>query len=847
VATSELPFFQSPPPTLRHLPLTSSAIRLDAAPGSGVVPQRRKVDRLEHGRALMRQIENIEGQLTLLSGERQREGLPGEVDLVLEIDSEPGFPLSAEEIHQLTTSSSIQLLHAIPQKAADGRDFTRILIHVPFGNLAFLAEKFRRFAEDTTPTSNTPNPWVANVHRVARAALTSMWTDPTPIPEGDNSIWWQLWVRRSGANREAFRFFAERAGLQIKPGEVKLPQHIVVVASATRNQLESSIDLLNTLAEVRLAKPCHYELTQLSSEEQMEWIADAADRIIPPAENAPYVCLLDGGVNRGHPLLQRVFSEPDNHTIFGDGDSSDSYENDGHGTPMAGLAAFGDLRELIASTGSWNQRHRLEAVKVIDPNRSHEPENYGAVTEQAVLTPEVAAKDRLRVFSMPITSEGESDGRPSAWSAAVDMLAYGGEEPGGPKRLLILSAGNARSFDADFSYPASNFESPVEDPSQAWNAISVGAISHFQNVQENDPESSRLKPLAPGGGLSPHSRTSVAWNTHWPIKPEIVMEGGNLGLHPDFGVERRDSLEPLTTSKRISQRPIAPIRATSAATALSAKLAAEIWAEYPELWPETVRGLLVHSARWNDTMLEGLDPHRPGTSQSVQLLLRKYGYGEPVANRARASSQNEVTLLRQDALFPYKGSSGSASINDCHVHRIPLPADLLQSVGSASCVMRVTLSYFTAPNPSASNRIPGSRYRYGGSLLRFRVRHKDESDTEFMALVSRDAEEEGGDNGAESVQDRAWALGHKLRNKGGSVVHDVWQGSAADIVTMDHIAIFPVKGWWAFRSFPSDSPWHRCFKNSMRYSLIVSVEVMADIPLYSEIRNVLSIPIEASV
>ena len=811
-------------------------------------PKFHNVERREHGRALVDQINSIGSEVDRLESERAAAQLPPKVGLVLEIESAPGYPLSADQIHALTTGSEIQLLFATHGRTPDGKPLTRALVHVPYGQLAALAEKFRRYGEDTTEKGNTPNPWVANLQRVGRAAISSLWTEREPMPEGDDPQWWQLWVRRVDQNLEVFLRFAAAAGITVKGAPLRLPEHFIVVAQARRSQLESSLDLLNTLAEIRRARSRHYEVSDLTAEEQHDWINLAKARIQPPAADAPAVCLLDTGINRGHPLLQDLLAEADNQTIFPDGDSSDSSAHDGHGTRMAGLAAYGDLRTLLTGTGPWVQRHRLEGVKMFDDNLPHEPENYGSITTQAVQTPAIANPARRRVFSLPITADGIIDGMPSAWSAAIDSLAFGDEDPKAPKQLFLVSAGNADPFDLDgtYVYPGSNYQSAVEEPAQAWNAITVGAITHREKIMENDPESAILVPLALKGDLSPHSRTSVLWDPHWPIKPEIVMEGGNLGDHPTDGPERRDSLDLLTTAKRILGRPIAPFRATSAATALAAKLAAEISADYPTLWPETIRGLIVHSARWNDEMLNGLNPHRSGTSQDVQWLLRCFGYGEPNVARARASSQSEVTFFREDQFTPYKGSAGSASINDCHIHNLRFPAELLQALGETQCVMRVTLSYFTAPNPSASNRISGSRYRYGGCLLRFRVRHKDESNETFHALVAKAADEQDADQpDAESTHDPAWALGHNLRAKGGSLVHDLWRGSAVDLVTMKPIAVFPVKGWWALRSFPEGSPWHHCHKRSIRYSLIVSLEVMADVPLYTEISNLLAVPLDA--
>lgn len=816
-----------------------------------VVPQYRPVERIEHYQALKTQIETVEQELETLQEQRALQNLPARVDLVLEIDSEPGFPLSSTELHQLTIGSNggISLLQARLLINADELEFTRVILHVKYGQLSVLSEKFRRYGEERTAGGNVPNQWVANVARITRAALVSMWTDHAPLPDDEGEHWWQLWVRRypSGVP-DVFRELARRLGIFLRPEELKLPDHVVFVARSTREKLESSIDLLNTLAEVRSARPWHYELSNLSIEEQQEWMTLALERITPPSDAAPAVCILDTGINSGHRLLAPVLAEADNHTIFSDGDPSDSHGGTGHGTLMAGLSAYADLRGLLLGSDPWQQMHRLEGVKVIDPKHRHEPQNYGATTIQGVLRPEITAPQRKRVYVMAITA-GAVYGEPSAWSAAVDNCAFGSEEPGEPKRLIILSAGNVRDFISGYQYPESNHASRIEDPAQSWNALTVGGCTLLEQVLETDPESLLQQPLAREGDLSPYSRTSMEWDAHWPIKPEIVMEGGNMALSSQSDIHPKDSLEPLSTSAEIGKRPLATFHGTSAASALAAHLAATIQATYPDFWPETIRGLLVHSARWTEQMLGGLNPHRPFSRESrgrFTQMLRSFGFGIPDAARACHSSQQEVTLLRQDELQPYTGSSGSASVNDCHVHQLKLPAELLRQHGATTCTMRVTLSYFTAPNPSASNRIPGSRYRYGGCLLRFKVKHKDQSEVDFMNRVSADVEAEEDDallfNG---VSDPGWALGDKIRGKAGSLVQDIWRGSAADLAAMDYIAVFPVKGWWASRSMPRESPWHRCHRRKIRYSLIVSIETEADIPLYNEINNLISVPIDA--
>ena len=68
---------------------------------------------------------------------------------------------------------------------------------------------------------------------------------------------------------------------------------------------------VNTLTEVKLARPCSLQLTALDLPEKFEWIDEAIERIRWPDSNAPAVCLLDTGVNRSHPLLARLITDDD--------------------------------------------------------------------------------------------------------------------------------------------------------------------------------------------------------------------------------------------------------------------------------------------------------------------------------------------------------------------------------------------------------------------------------------------------------------------------------------------------------------------------------------------------------
>ena len=66
-------------------------------------------------------------------------------------------------------------------------------------------------------------------------------------------------------------------------------------------------------------------------------------------------------------------------------------------------------------------------------------------------------------------------------------------------------------------------------------------------------------------------------------------------------------------------------------------MGAMIQSEYQDYWPETVRGLIIHSAEWTEQMLEEFPEP---TRQECQRRLRCYGYGVPSLSRALWCARN---------------------------------------------------------------------------------------------------------------------------------------------------------------------------------------------------------------
>lgn len=99
--------------------------------------------------------------------------------------------------------------------------------------------------------------------------------------------------------------------------------------------------------------------------------------------NSPIsICILDTGINNGHPLLAPILSDRDKHAINSEWGTSD---HNGHGTLMAGLAAFGDLQHCLESSDEIVISHILESSKILPPPpNSNAPELWGDITSQAI-------------------------------------------------------------------------------------------------------------------------------------------------------------------------------------------------------------------------------------------------------------------------------------------------------------------------------------------------------------------------------------------------------------------------------------------------------------------------------
>lgn len=721
-------------------------------------------------------------------------------------------------------------------------DTIKATVYIPAGKESYFISKVEAYATEQTYTGKPKNnDLIGSIEDVKLAMLDSFWigekkTMPTSIP-----VWCEVWLRYDYSDKGSkaweeseinFLEICKQNQIRVDDNRIIFPERIVKLVLANEEQLKIFISTCPYIAEIRRAQEATTFFEELSNNEQQEWIDELLGRTHFQNDNVA-ICLLDTGLTASHPLLNRAIQDDGIQTVksaWGTGD------HQGHGTEMAGIALYRDLRQVLEDTGNIFISHKVESVKILPPTGANPYELYGAITEQAVSLAEISNPNTKRILCMAVTSPEYNtlDGSPTSWSASIDSITSAADEES-EKRLFFISSGNVYPDElTKVGYPDSSTLHSIESPGQAWNAITVGAYS--QSIVISDISYKGYSAVADDGELSPYSSTSETWSSKWPIKPEILLDGGNMATN-GFDFTECTDLSLLTTNYRPLLKQFSTIWGTSSANAQAAWMGAQLLAEYPNAWPETIRALIIHSASWTDKMKKQFCIEDTKT-KGRRRLLRTCGYGVPDLRKAIQCMNNSVNLIVQGELQPFEKNR----MNEMHFHKLPWPKEQLRSLGEVPVTLKVTLSYFIEPGPGEVGW--KDKYRYPSCGLRFDVINANETPEDFKKRVNvKMRGEDKKDKGEGSSGSERWYLGSDNRDVG-SIHSDFCELSAVDLCDCNFIAVYPIVGWWRERDYLGK------YNSKVRYSMIVSlstpkIDVDLYTPIVTEIKNAVEIDIEA--
>ncbi|MEG0693129.1 MAG: S8 family peptidase, partial [Oscillospiraceae bacterium] len=574
--------------------------------------------RVNHAIKIRREFENAWAHATKESNERLAVATQAREGVYLEIKGQVGYDLVTKSLED--QRQGVKLLNV----TQDENGVTKAAVFVPNQKREFFIKKINTYQESIKGTEV-----VGTIESINEAIVDTFWVSTKDSIPAENREWCEVWLayKQNTADAkmvfEKFSSYCQTQNIPIKSQKIVFPEKIVVGIEANKNDLSAILLSCSNVSEFRKMSAATSFFTSLQTSEQREWIENSE-------QSNTSICLLDTGVNNAHPLLSELLSDHDMHTIHPEKGVNDTAD---HGTKMAGLAAYFTLEDKLEGTEPIKIHHFLESVKLLDNPNDNERELYGYCAYKAISLAEIERPYSNRTICIAITTDDSfvKDGRPSSWSGAIDSLTSGANE-NDIKRLILISAGNTTIEEireaGDYRVAVTNHS--IEDPGQAWNAITVGAYTEKTLV--SDETCKGYEPVAKHGGYSPFTSSSLTWDKKWPIKPEIVLEGGNLAYNKsdDFYSEV-DNLALLTTgNKFLGKKFFDVFSMTSAATAQAAWIAANIRHNYPDLWPETIRALMIHSASWTKAMLqEVLRGDQKAKKSEYRQLLQTCGYGVP--------------------------------------------------------------------------------------------------------------------------------------------------------------------------------------------------------------------------
>ena len=418
----------------------------------------------------------------------------------------------------------------------------------------------------------------------------------------------------------------------------------------------------------------------------------ARDCPVPPRPSAdgPRVCIIDSGITSNHPLLANNVGHEE-AILTQDPSPADSH---GHGTMVAGLAVFGDVRACYEA-GNFVSPITLFSARVLnDRNEFDEDKLIVNQMREAILT-FLQPPYSCRVFNISIGSAMPAldsiRPRQTLWAEELDILARD------LKVVLVVAAGNHREAAANNvadaeavlqSYPGLLFNAltGICDPASSAISVTVGALAQHDIPTPTRGASANdiVRPLAAIDEPSPMTR--IGPGVKGAIKPEFVHYGGNL-VFRGFGSEMRriDNDEPGTAVMSFSYQPTQQLFSfdcgTSFAAPRVARLAALVEYSLRADLGESPSSNLIRAVLAGTAEIPDAAEKRLRTSNGDHAPIKVCGYGLPSEDDALRSRDRRVTMVYQ----------GSIQIDYFDVFAVPIPDVFRYARGKRKII--ISLSY----------------------------------------------------------------------------------------------------------------------------------------------------------
>lgn len=590
-------------------------------------------------------------------------------------------------------------------------------------------------------------------------------------------------------------------------------------------------------------------------EPRLPLLTTGAGGALPPipalSPDAPRIVIVDSGIAAGHPL----FTGDQGQTLIGRQlnflpDSAEPPDlltdeiDQGHGTAVASIAAYGSLMPLIlgrdglARPVCWleNAKILLPAARLDPAQPAAQPALHPDQLPKALIREVVAAfhetmPRQCKIFVLTAGSGLHPRHTVANWAEELDRLAAQHD------LLFVVTTGNLPPGDipslvaAEYDYPdfLLHPQARLLNPGQARTALTVGALAPEPAGQLAPWSHEQL--LAPVEHPAPFTR-SGSQPAGGPVKPEVVEWGGNL--HRGDLTPAPELAMPVANRDFVTgaaDQPFVFQYGTELAAARVAHLAGQIQAQYPQASANLIRALIVNSAGWPRPFVESLTTNgiETLTKEDKQKLLRLCGYGLPQADKALSANAECMVFVTEDRFSWTEQDKNSSGRYPSKVSFYSIrfePDDLFGLPAGTRVRVSVTLAY----NPAVRKT---QRRRYQAVDMRWQLKRREESSEDFYARWMAEAEGNEDLEPEEAGPPKPWpwllkpVLNPGGRVRKGSLIRDWFELYAHELPHTLELVVLAMVAPWRKPTEPLTQP----------FALVVSVEAVGEaVPIYDAVR-----------
>ena len=399
-----------------------------------------------------------------------------------------------------------------------------------------------------------------------------------------------------------------------------------------------------------------------------------------PPSNATAIAILDSGILSNHPLLEKAVGDEIAVPLLSSDKIKEEKPQDdvGHGTKVAGIALYGDIKRCIEER-RFNPEIWILSAKVMYKNdigeAEYNPEELLEHQLERAIRYFIENYPNCKVVNISLGDKYKKmfgNKRQFPLATLIDELA---------KELdiiFVISAGNLNPEENGYPNRYPNYlieETPkvkIIDPASSAYAVTVGAVSQEFGPSDRRPQEILFSPAKEN---YPSPFTCVGLGYKRMIKPELVEEGGNIIYSPSDPLKTEDiggKLVVINPDWLKDGKLFTVAHGTSFSAPKVSHYLAKLFNFFPDRSPNLIKALLLASAEIPDERPQPLSDVNFNDSDSKLLdLLKIYGYGKPNFERAISSEINDVLLIAENRIKP----------NSIHLYYFYLPREFIEQSG----------------------------------------------------------------------------------------------------------------------------------------------------------------------